>query len=135
MIHPSQLEEALQKQKEEKHLRKPVGRILMELGYIDYEQYMNALAKHFLLQLISLKNFIPSKRLQKMIGEAYARKNKIVVLENSNEKLKLALPEPSLVVMEDIRRFAQLEKRIEFYLAKSSEIDPWLAKLYPNRPH
>jgi hypothetical protein len=37
--------------------------------------------------------------------------------------------------MEDIRRFARLEKRIEFYLAKSSEIDPWLDKMYPDRSH
>jgi hypothetical protein len=87
------------------------------------------------MQVISLQNFIPSKDLQKMIGEGYARKNKILVLEDSDEKLKLAFPEPSLAVMEDIRRFARLEKRIEFYLAKSSEIDPWLDKLYPDAPH
>ncbi len=134
MILPEQLEEALQKQKEQGHFRKPVGRILMELGYIDYEQYMNALARHFLMQVISLKNFNPSKKLQKMLGEVYARKNKIVVLENSSEKLKLAFPEPSLAIMEDIRRFARLEKRIEFFLGRSSEINPWLARLYPERP-
>jgi len=135
IIFPSQLEEALQKQKEQKQFRKPVGRILIELGYIDYEQYMDALAKHFLMQVISLKNYIPSKKLQKMIGEVYARKNKIVVLEESGEKIKLAFPEPNMAIMEDIRRFARLEKRIEFYLARSSEIDPWLNKLYPDRPH
>jgi hypothetical protein len=134
-IVPSQLEEALQKQREQHQSHKPIGRILMELGYVKYEQYMKALSKHFLMQVISLKNFIPSKNLQKMIGEGYARKNKILVLEDSDEKLKLAFPEPSLAVMEDIRRFARLEKRIEFYLAKSSEIDPWLDKLYPDAPH
>jgi hypothetical protein len=107
----------------------------MELGHIKYEQYMKALSKHFLMQVISLKDFIPTKNLQKMIGEGYARKNKILVLEDSDEKLKLAFPEPSRAVMEDIRRFARLEKRIEFYLAKSSEIDPWLHKLYPDAPH
>jgi hypothetical protein len=134
-IVPSQLEEALKKQREQHQFHKPIGRILMELGYVKYEQYMKALSKHFLMQVISLKNFIPSKNLQKMIGEGYARKNKILVLEDSDEKLKLAFPEPSLAVMEDIRRFARLEKRIEFYLAKSSEIDPWLDKLYPDAPH
>jgi hypothetical protein len=134
IILPSQLEEALQKQREQKKFRKPVGRILVELGYIDYEQYMNALAKHFLMQVISLKNYIPSKKLQKMIGEVYARKNKIVVLEESGEKIKLAFPEPNREIMEDIRRFARLEKKIEFYLARATEIDPWLNKLYPDRP-
>lgn len=134
-ITPSQLEEALKKQREEQPIRKPVGRILMELGYIDYEQYMSALSRHFLMQVVSLKNFTPSKNLQRMIGEGYARKNKILVLEDSDEKLKLAFPEPSLAIMEDIRRFARLEKRIEFFLAKPSEVDPWLDKLYPDRSH
>ncbi len=135
VIVASQLEEALQKQKKEKNPRKPIGRILMELGYIDYEQYLNTLAKHFLMQVVSLKDFIPSEKQQKIVGEIYALKNKVVVLEDGVEKLKVALSEPSLEIMEEIRRFARLEKRIEFYLTRSPEIEPCLDRLYPNRPH
>jgi len=134
-IVASQLEEALRKQKEEKNPRKPLGRILMELGYINYEQYLNALAKHFVMQVVSLKNFMPSKEQQKIIGELYALKNKVVVLEDGIEKLKLALSEPNLAMMGEIRRFARLEKRIEFYLTRAPEIEPCLDQLYPNRPH
>jgi hypothetical protein len=130
IILPSQLQEALEKQREKKTFYKPLGRILMDLGYIDYDQYMNTLAKHFLMQIVSLKKFQPSKRLQKILGEVYAKKNKIVVLEDGIGKLKLALSEPSSVLIEEIRRFARLKKKIEFYLAKSSEIDPCLEKLY-----
>jgi MSHA biogenesis protein MshE len=131
VILPFQLEEALAKQRKEKKFYKPLGRVLMDLGYIDYDQYMNALAKHFLMQVVSLKNFQPSKRLQKIIGEVYARKNKIVVLEDNIGKLKLAFSDPSSALMEEIRRFTRLKKKIEFYLAKSSEIDPCLEKLTP----
>jgi hypothetical protein len=105
----------------------------MDLGYIDYDQYINALAKHFLMQIVSLKIFQPSKSLQKVIGEVYAKKNKIVVLEDGIGKLKLAFAEPSSALIEEIRRFARLEKKIEFYLAKSSELDPCLVKLYADR--
>lgn len=133
IILPLQLQEALEKQREQKMFYKPLGRILMDLGYIDYDQYMNTLAKHFLMQIVSLKNFQPSKRLQKILGEVYAKKNKIVVLEDGIGKLKLAFAEPSSALIEEIRRFARLEKKIEFYLAKSSELDPCLVKLYADR--
>jgi predicted DNA-binding protein (UPF0251 family) len=133
VILPSQLQEALEKQHEQKTFYKPLGRILMDLGYIDYDQYINALAKHFLMQIVSLKIFQPSKSLQKVIGEVYAKKNKIVVLEDGIGKLKLAFAEPSSALIEEIRRFARLEKKIEFYLAKSSELDPCLVKLYADR--
>jgi type IV pilus assembly protein PilB len=133
IILPAQLREALAKQREGGKFNKPLGRILMDFGYIDYDQYINALAKHFLMQVVSLKNFQPSKRLQKIIGEVYAKKNKIVVLENGLDKLKLALSEPNSTLVEEIRRFALLSKRIEFYLAQSSEIDPCLEKLAADR--
>ncbi len=134
VILPAQLQEALERQREKEKLYKPLGRILMDLGYIDYDQYMNALAKHFLMQIVSLKSFQPSKSLQKAIGEVYAKKNKIVVLEDGIGKLKLAFSEPSSALIEEIRRFARLKKKIEFYLAKSSEIDPFLEKLSPALP-
>lgn len=133
IILPAQLQEALAKQREGGRFNKPLGRILMDFGYIDYDQYINALAKHFLMQVVSLKNFQPSKRLQKIIGEVYAKKNKIVVLENGLGKLKLALSEPNSTLVEEIRRFALLSKRIEFYLAQSSEITPCLEKLGADR--
>ena len=135
VIVPSQLQEALQKQTKEKNSRKPLGRILMELGYIDYEQYLHALAKHFLMQVVSLKDFMPSAKRQQIIGEIYALQNKVVVLEDGVEKLKVALSEPNLEMMEEIRRFARLGKRIEFYLTRSPEIEPCLDRLYSNPPH
>jgi CRISPR/Cas system CSM-associated protein Csm2 small subunit len=135
VILPAQLKEALERQREKEKFYKPLGRILMDLGYIDYDQYINALAKHFLMQIVSLKIFQPSKSLQKVIGEVYAKKNKIVVLEDGIGKLKLAFAEPSSALMEEIRRFARLKKKIEFYLAKSSEIDPFLEKLSPDLPN
>jgi len=134
VIIPAQLQEALQKQKEEKNPRKPLGRILMELGHIDYEQYLSALAKHFLMQIVSLKDFMPSAKRQQVIGEIYAWKNKVVVLEDSVEKLKVALSEPNPEIMEEIRRFTRLEKRIEFYLTGSPEIEPCLDRLYSDSP-
>ena len=131
ILTSSQLEEALKKQKEVKEDRKPLGKILLELGYINYEQYLEALARHFIMQIISLGEFVPSQSLQKLVGEYYAWTKKIIVLQNEDEKIKLALPEPTLFLIQEIKKFSPEGKRIEFYLAKSAEIEPCLEKLYP----
>jgi hypothetical protein len=131
ILTSSQLEEALKKQKEVKEGRKPLGKILLELGYINYEQYLEGLARHFIMQIISLGEFVPSQSLQKLVGEYYAWTKKIIVLQNEDEKIKLALPEPTLFLIQEIKKFSPEGKRIEFYLAKSAEIEPCLGKLYP----
>jgi len=131
ILTSSQLEEALKKQKEVKEGRKPLGKILLELGYINYEQYLEGLARHFIMQIISLGEFVPSQSLQKLVGEYYAWTKKIIVLQNEDEKIKLALPEPTLFLIQEIKKFSPEGKRIEFYLAKSAEIEPCLEKLYP----
>jgi hypothetical protein len=131
ILTSSQLEEALKKQKEVKEDRKPLGKILLELGYINYEQYLEALARHFIMQIISLGEFVPSQSLQKLVGEYYAWTKKIIVLQNEDEKIKLVLSEPTLFLIQEIKKFSPEGKRIEFYLAKSAEIEPCLEKLYP----
>jgi len=130
ILTSTQLEEALRKQKELKEGRKPLGKILLDLGFINYEQYLQALARHFIMQRISLKEFVPSQALQSLLGENYAFMKKIIVLQNEDEKIKLALSEPTIVLMQEIQKFGPEGKRIEFYLAKSAEIDPCLEKLY-----
>jgi hypothetical protein len=131
ILTSSQLEEALRKQKELKEDRKPLGKILLELGYINYEQYLQALTRHFIMQIISLKEFVPSQTLQKLVGENYAFMKKIIVLQNEDEKIKMALSEPTIYLIQEIKKFGPEGKRIEFYLAKSAEMDPCLGKLYP----
>lgn len=129
-INSSQLEEALQKQKEIREDRKLLGKIFLELGDINYEQYLQVLARHFTMQIIPLEEFTPSQSLQKVVGEKFALKNKIVVLQNEEGKIKLALSEPSLSLIQEMQKFLPVGKRMEFYLAKTSEIEPCLGKLY-----
>jgi hypothetical protein len=130
ILTSSQLEEALRKQKELKENRKPLGKILLDLGHINYEQYLQALARHFIMQTISLGEFVLSQTLQKLVGENYAFMKKIIVLQNEDEKIELALSEPSLFLMQEIQKFGPEGKRIEFYLAKPAEMEPCLEKLY-----
>jgi hypothetical protein len=132
IINPHQLEEALRKQKEllQKRIRKPLGMVVLEMGYASYASYLKALSKHFNLPIVSLETFFPTPDLQKTLGEKYALKNRVVVLENTPTRIKLALGEPSPYIMEDIQRALPFGKTAEFYLANPQEIDSCLRKKF-----
>jgi hypothetical protein len=132
IITPQQLENALQKQKEfqKKGTRKTLGTIVMELGYSDYNSYLRALSGHFNMPVVSLETFYPNPALQKALGEKYAMKNRIVVLENSPARIKLALAEPTHYNIEEIRKAVPFGKTVEFFLANPYEVDSCLRKKF-----
>ena len=140
ILTPDQLRQALEKQRQlaKIDIHRPLSKLLVEMGYTNYETLLTALSKHFNMPIISLRGFFPSPALQKAVGEAYALKHKIVVLENDVGKIRLALAEPNPLVMDELRRAFPPGKRVEFYLANPMEMDfcrrqkfdPFLASHY-----
>ena len=125
VITAEELEKVLDKQKElkAKGIRKPLGMLLVETGYTTYNVYLKALSKHFVMPIASLGNFIPCPSLQRSIGEKYAHKNRILVMENSSAGIKLAVPEPTAQILDEIRRVLPPWKKVEFYLGNPNEIE------------
>jgi hypothetical protein len=132
IITPEQLELALQKQKELQKggIRRPLGTVVLEMGYANYDSYMKALSIHFNMPIISLETFYPSPDLQKSVGEKYAMKHRIVVLENTPARIKLALAEPTHYALEEIQKALPPGKIVEYYLANPHEIDSCLRKKF-----
>jgi hypothetical protein len=125
IITPDQLEKALERQSRfaKMAVRKPLGKLLVEMGFTTYDGYLDALSRHFNMPIISLNGFFPSPSLQKAVGDAYAQKHKIVVLGNYPEKIKLGLADPNIFVMDELKRAYPPGKRVEFYLAHLFEMD------------
>ncbi|MCU0553567.1 MAG: hypothetical protein MUF17_02195 [Syntrophales bacterium] len=132
LVTREQLDEALSKQKKIKekwgHTR-PLGLLLIELGYINSRGYLTALSKHFNMPILSMKDYQPNPQLQKVIGERYAMERKIIVLENSAKTIKLVLAEPSTQIMEELQKAIPPGKTMEFYLASYGEIDEGLRRV------
>jgi hypothetical protein len=131
IITPYQLQKALDKQTQlaRMAIRRPLGKILVEMGSITYDAYMDTLSKHFNMAIVSLGGFFPSNSLQRAIGKVYAQKHQIVVMEDYSKGIKLALAEPDPLVMDDLRRAFPSEKRVEFCLADRFEIDRCLKEI------
>lgn len=109
-------------------IRRPLGKMLVEMGYSDYETLLEGLSKHFNMPMVSLKGFFPSSTLQKAVGEAFARKHKIIVLENDLHKIRIALAEPIPFLMDEIRRAFPPGKLVEFCLTDPLDIHYCLGK-------
>ncbi len=129
LISSVQLEEALSKQKQLKkswEIIKTLGQLLIEMGYISNHSLLMALSKQFNMPILSLKNYAPNPEFQKVLGKRYAREQKIVVLDNGPKTIKLVLAEPSIQIIEELKKFIPPRKAVEFYLASHSEIDECL---------
>ncbi len=125
VIDKEELEKVLEKQKhlKEQGIYKPLGMLLVQTGYTTYDIYLKALSKHFIMPIAPLGSFIPCPSLQRSIGERYAQKNRILVLENNSTSIKLALAEPTAHILDEIRRVLPPWKKVEFHLASPYDIE------------
>lgn len=133
VITPAQLQVALDKQKSmmSKLLSyKPLGMMLVDLGFVNYRTYLDVLSKHFNMPIVHLKYFKLRKALQKVVGEEYALRNKIIVLNDDGRKLEVVLSEPSVLIQEELRKFMPAGKEIVFKLADPHDIVKLLQSTY-----
>ena len=132
LISSDQLEVALVRQKTMRHKEgysRPLGHLLVEMGWINTREHLMALSKHFNMPILTLNDYEPSSLLQKIIGERYAMEHRILVLENSARVIKLVLAEPSIQIMEELWKAAPSHKMLELYLAYFTMIHDCLRKL------
>ena len=132
MVTEDQLHEILLQQKDLKARKvfKPLGALLAENRIIGEDHYMAALSAHFCMPVVSLKGFEVSPVLQKAVGERYAKKNRIVVLDDSPLVVTVAIGEPDLLVFETLERAMPEGKHVMFCIAKASEIEKCLDEKY-----
>jgi hypothetical protein len=108
---------------------KSLGGLLAEMGFVDPREYLRALAEHFQLPAVSLRGFTPSSSLQKMVGEGYAQKNRIVVLGGEGETIRVALADPDPLVMDELGKMAGPRKKLRFALADPVEVEDCLQRV------
>jgi hypothetical protein len=120
--------------KETQHLEDSIRRFLPkkegEEKSSDYSGYSDAFSKTFNIPIISLAGFTLDPLLQKTVGEKYAQNNAVIVVENSPDKIKIALAEPTKFIMDELRRTIPPKKKIEFYQANPEEVRLCLNKFY-----
>ena len=125
IITEAQLQACLLQQKDLKQqgIFAPLGSVLIKNRVISEESFMIALSAHFSMPIISLKSHTLSPALQKVIGEKYAFRHRIVVISDEPDHVKVALAEPHLEILGYLEKATPRGKHIMFYLARESEIE------------
>ncbi len=114
LVNNEQLEVAL---KEQKETGDRLGDILVRLEFISKEALTKALASHFSLAPINLKDYSPPKKVINLVPATIARRYKMLPLKLENDILMVALADPL-----DFLSLDNLEKTIGY------KINPLLAK-------
>lgn len=132
MITAEQLHNHLLRQKHLKYGKEHtyLGALLIKSGTINEDDYLKALSAHFSMPIVSLINYRVSPALQKALGEQYAAQNRFVVLGNSQVKVTVATANPHLSVFDNLEKAMPKGKHITFCLARASEIENCLDKIY-----
>ena len=107
LVTREQLEKAIQKQRRSGgHL----GRILVDLGVLTEQQLAKALSIQWGLAVVELGSLEIDPDVVKVIPHHLAHRHKVLALEKTKKRLKLAIADPlNVVALDDIRLVTGLE--------------------------
>ena len=126
LVDEEELEIAL---KEQRETGERLGDILVKLGYISREDFTKALASHFGLVSIQLKDYNPSKDVINLVPPTIARKYKLLPLKRKGDKLTVALADPlDFLAIENLEKIIGF--KIEPLLAREQELENKLTQFY-----
>jgi hypothetical protein len=129
-ITPEQLQTALVRQQQ---TRQPLGRTLMELGYVTEVTMREALCAQMQVNFFDLDRIPLDRALAALVNEKYAFRRKVVPIFRTERMLVVAVDDPTdLTIIEDLQQLVRL--RVEIVTSTAEKIQRALARLYRDEP-
>jgi type IV pilus assembly protein PilB len=126
LVKKDDLEKALEHQDK---FKTRIGNSLVSLGHINEKVLATFLSKQFGIPAISLEGVTVNLEVAKIVPRSLCEKHHMVPLSMENNKVAIALADPSnLTVADDIRFLCNKEPQI--YLATEGAITKLIAKTY-----
>jgi len=122
IINENQLLEAVKIQKKQ---GVKFGSALIKLGYIDENQLFSLLSEFYEYPLINILKINKDPNVINLIPYEVMKQYKVVPFEKNGNTIKIAVCDPSSVVINHIR-FLLPEFNLEIYLAKYSDMLQYL---------
>jgi MSHA biogenesis protein MshE len=105
VITEEQLAKGLQQQKE---TGQKLGRVLVDLGYLGEDQFLEFLSKQLDIPFIDLRRFDFDTELVQRLPESYARRYRAIVLTDERDGLMVGMSDPmDIFAYDDIERILQ----------------------------
>ncbi len=118
VITEEQLETALNKQKE---VGQKLGRVLVDLGMVDEDQFLSFLSQQLEIPFIDLKRFQFDVDLIHRLPETYARRHRAIVLQEKMSGLLVGMADPmDIFAFDEIERI--LQQPVQQAVVRESEL-------------
>jgi MSHA biogenesis protein MshE len=118
IISETQLQQALDKQRQS-GLR--LGRVLVELGFVEENQFLSFLAQQMDVAFIDLKQFNFDANLVMRLPEIHARRYRAIVLSENRGQLTVGMADPmDIFAYDELSRI--LQQSIEVAIVRESEL-------------
>ncbi|MCI5107510.1 MAG: GspE/PulE family protein [Pseudomonadales bacterium] len=105
VISEEQLMNGLKRQKE---TGQRLGRTLIDMGYLDEDQFLGFLSKQLDIPFVDLRRYNFDVNLVQLLPESYARRYRAIVLSEENNGLVVGMADPM-----DIFAFDELERILQ----------------------
>ena len=118
VITEVQLAAALEKQKES---GQKLGRVLVDLGHVDEDQFLSFLSQQLEIPFIDLKRFQFDVDLIQRLPETYARRHRAIVLQEKSAGLLVGMVDPmDIFAFDEIERI--LQQPVQQAIVRESEL-------------
>lgn len=126
LVSKEELEQALQRQEQ---TGEPLGKAIINLGYLSEYELLEALSKQLDVAYLTLGNYLLKPEIAKMIPEEMARKYLTIPLFKIENTLTVGINDPTnIVALDEISRETGLE--VEPVLCADKEIKEALDEVY-----
>lgn len=125
LITPIQLDKALE---EQKRIKEKLGETLIKLGYINHDELLPILANHIGVQCMRINYDDLEDKLAELLPEDFMRKNTVYPIRKENNKLVVAMANPTNVFLIDEIQM-RAKQTIKPVLALKDEIEEAIRKL------
>jgi len=118
VITNEQLKTALEAQKE---MGKKLGRVLINLGFVEEDQFLSFLSQQLQIPFIDLKRFHFDVALIQRLPEVYARRHRAIVLQEKAQGLLVGMADPmDIFAFDEVERI--LQTPIQQAVVRESEL-------------
>ena len=126
LLTSEQLKQVLE---EQKRSGRRLGRIIVDCAFVTEEAISRALARQLRAVYVDLKNFQPQPQLIKQLSEAQARRFRVIVLDESDGRLRVGFADPTdMQVYDEVVRI--LRREIDLAVVTESQLLSLIDRVY-----